>query len=231
MLLLSSGTPAPGRSKAYTTLTQNQLLDFRYAYPTSVGSYPALLARLQADERKSYSEELDGARDEAEFSAEKKFPFNRHEFWRDWTSTGETSRLIGLECRTFTFEGGAHPNHTSAWLLWDKKRDAAVGLKELFVPRSDFWATLRASYCSGLGQERRRRKLSVTNRCPTPDQLTIEFLDPDLNWTFDTLRIIADPYVAGVYAEGTYAVTLPVPAQLIAMVKPEYRDSFEAQRQ
>ena len=42
---------------------------------------------------------------------------------------------------------------------------------------------------------------------------------------------VASPYVAGPYVEGEYEVELPVTARLIEALRPEYRESFEAQRQ
>jgi hypothetical protein len=226
----ASADPGAPKTTSYTTLAKGHLLDFRFSFPTIAGSYPGLLAQLRADQKKSYSNELAQAREEAEYRAEEKFPFNTHEFWRDWTTTGQTTRLIGLQCRTDTFEGGAHPNHTSAWLLWDKKRNATIGLKDLFVAKNGFWPVLERSYCLALKQERLRRS-GTGSLCAGPNQLTIEFLDTNLDWSFDTVRIIADPYAAGTYAEGSYVVNLPMTANLIAAVKPEYRSSFEAQRQ
>jgi hypothetical protein len=41
----------------------------------------------------------------------------------------------------------------------------------------------------------------------------------------------ADPYVAGPYAEGDYDIDLPVTTAVIEAIKPEYRSSFETQRQ
>lgn len=207
------------------------MLDFRYSFPTIVGSYPELLAQLRSDEKKARSEALDNARQDAAFRTERNFPFHAHEFWRDWTATGQSARLLGLESHSDFFTGGAHPNHTSAWLLWDKERHATIALQDLFDANDDYWTALKGDYCRQLDEERRRRDSPATAPCPSPNELTIEFLDVDLDWRFETVRIIADPYVAGSYAEGTYAVILPVTAALIAKVKAEYRPSFEAQRQ
>jgi hypothetical protein len=231
VLLISSAAADAGEAKPYTSLEDDKLLDFRYSFPTAVGSYPELLAEVRKDQQKARSEVLDAAREDATFRAKNNFPFNAHEFWRDWTTTGETARLLGLQSRTDFFTGGAHPNHTSAWLLWDKQRKTAIALRDLFATRDGFWKSIESDYCPELDAERRRRDSPGTVPCPSADKLTIEFLDPDLDWRFDTLRIIADPYVAGSYAEGTYAVILPVTPELIALLKPEYRDSFEAQLQ
>ena len=42
------------------------------------------------------------------------------------------------------------------------------------------------------------------------------------------LMLAASPYVAGPYAEGSYEIELAVTPDLIAALKGEYRDSFEA---
>ena len=43
---------------------------------------------------------------------------------------------------------------------------------------------------------------------------------------FDRVGLIADPYVAGSYAEGSYELTFPVTAELLAAVRPEYKAAF-----
>ena len=43
---------------------------------------------------------------------------------------------------------------------------------------------------------------------------------------FTRIGLIADPYVAGPYVEGSYEVTLPVSPALLKAVKPEYRSMF-----
>jgi hypothetical protein len=67
--------------------------------------------------------------------------------------------------------------------------------------------------------------------CPKRKELTIVPVDSDLDYEFDSLRIIADPYVAGSYAEGTYVISMPVTAALLKSVTPAYRKAFEVQRQ
>jgi hypothetical protein len=45
------------------------------------------------------------------------------------------------------------------------------------------------------------------------------------------VHLIAAAYLAGPYAEGEYDIVLPVPPQLVRLIKPQYRSSFQAQRQ
>ena len=44
------------------------------------------------------------------------------------------------------------------------------------------------------------------------------------------IGVLIGPYEAGPYVEGGYEVTLPVTAEVLAVVKPEYRASFAAGR-
>jgi len=43
---------------------------------------------------------------------------------------------------------------------------------------------------------------------------------------FNRIGLLAAPYVAGSYAEGTYEVTLPVTPAVLQAVKPEYKAAF-----
>ena len=44
---------------------------------------------------------------------------------------------------------------------------------------------------------------------------------------FESLVLIASPYVAGPWVEGSYEINLPVTADLITALKSEYQGSFE----
>jgi hypothetical protein len=98
-------------------------------------------------------------------------------------------------------------------------------------------ALTRAAYCKGLDRERRKRRGNFTpelpefDACPKYSELAIAPVDKDKDGSFDTLDFVASPYAAGPYAEGVYEIELPVTPQLIAAMKPAYRNSFEAQRQ
>jgi len=61
--------------------------------------------------------------------------------------------------------------------------------------------------------------------------LAIAPLDRNRNGRFDTIAFVASPYVAGPYVEGEYEISLPVTSHLIRGIRPEFRDSFERQRQ
>jgi hypothetical protein len=219
-------------AKVYTTLTASELLDFRYSFPTIVGTYPHLLEKLRADQSGQYENALETARGEADDrKGDHDFAFRRQEFWRDWTSAGDAFPLLSLQSHVDDFTGGAHGNHHSVALLWDERQDAVVDLDRLFGGSARLWVQIRRTYCRKLGIERLRRKITDSVGCPGRKELTIVPVDSDFNGEFDTLRIIADPYVAGSYAEGTYLISLPITAALLKTIDPKYRSSFEAQRQ
>ena len=229
--LCTAPATAAGGAIPYTTLTTSKLLDFRYSFPTIVGTYPALLAKIRRDREAQLKNRLEDARGDLELrKGEKDFAFHRHEFWRDWTAEGNAFPLLSLQSRVDDFTGGAHGNHGSSALLWDEKRDAEVGLDSLFGGSAKLWREIEVTYCSKLDEERRRRKTDSVG-CPERKELTIVPVDSDFDYQFDSLRVIADPYVAGSYAEGFYIIALPITDALLKTIDPAYRDSFEVQRQ
>jgi hypothetical protein len=97
-------------------------------------------------------------------------------------------------------------------------------------------ALTRPGYCRALDAERRKRRQGERlggdfDECPKYGDLAIAPVDKNRNGRFDTIQFVASPYTAGPYAEGEYSIALPVTSQLIAAIKPEYRSSFERQRQ
>jgi hypothetical protein len=60
-------------------------------------------------------------------------------------------------------------------------------------------------------------------------ELTLALGDRDSNGRFDHVEVIADPYVAGAYAEGAYEIALPLTATMLTRLRPEYGQSFEPQ--
>lgn len=88
-------------------------------------------------------------------------------------------------------------------------------------------------YCARLKAERARRLApdqdtdDLFSKCPPLSDLTLLLGSTDRR-RMSRIGLIADPYVAGSYAEGQYEVTLPVTPAILAMVKPAYRAAFAA---
>jgi len=232
--ILSASSPsvtgADPSQVGFTELSPTPLLDFRYSFPTQVGSDPELLAAIRSDKAKNRADALEAAKDDAAIRRPETFPFHQHQFWRDWTISGQSGRLLCLRSQTETFTGGAHGMHTTGLMLWDKEKKRALRFADLFVSASAFWPLLEPQFCKSLAAERLQRVQMKGGRCPKPEELVFIPADTTSDWRFDAIQIVADPYVAGSYAEGRYEFPLPVCDAMIAALKAEYRDSFEAQR-
>ena len=61
--------------------------------------------------------------------------------------------------------------------------------------------------------------------CPPIKDLTV-LLGSSNGRKFNRIGLVADPYVAGPYAEGNYDITVPVTAEVLEAVRPAYKDAF-----
>jgi hypothetical protein len=229
--------PEPAQDGPVTRQTANresQLLDFEYSWPEAISPEPKLVARLKEDLSKSYDEALENARENKADTEKFGAPFNQNMFARIWTLEGQTPRLLSLVDNTSTFTGGAHPNHTTSALLWDRSSHQQAEFAQLFQSPEVFEGALRPQYCKLLDAERLKRREGETldgdfSKCPPFSDLTIVPAGTG-DGPFRTVKLIADPYVAGPYSEGSYEIEVPVTAGLVEALKPEFRGDFEPQR-
>lgn len=149
----------------------------------------------------------------------------------EWTVAGETKSLLSLKGEGYAYMGGAHGEGGNMALLWDKTKDQPIApATNLF---KDGLETLHKPYCAALEQEKKRVRGQegpdpVGENCPAYKDLAI-VLTGAAGEKFSAVQIIANPYVTGSYAEGTYAITLPLTAAALGEVKPEWRDQFVGQ--
>lgn len=231
-LLCSGGAAA----KTVKTERVSEVLEFTYEWPVKASQISGLHAYLQSDMEKSFRQARADAADDARAARGNHYPFRRHSFSNNWDSEGESTRLISLEGNLAFDTNGAHPNSGTRGLLWDRSLDRQLSFADLFAAPSRFQALTRATYCHALDAERLRRRQGekLTGefaQCPAYKELSIVLVDRNRNHRFDHISFVASPYVVGPYVEGEYDISLPVSANLVAAMKPEYRTSFEAQRQ
>ena len=224
-------------SAPHKVVRKSAALDFSYVWPAEAAAIPALDLRLYTEAKRDLAEaQKDAAGDQA-LAKQQKRDFHQHFFSMQWTTAGETRRLLVLQNQMGTFTGGAHPNSNFGTLLWDRSLNREIGLNALFSNAGQFTALTRAAYCKKLDAERLKRRegdkldLPEFNACPKYSELTIFPGDKNRNGRFDRFTFVASPYVAGPYVEGEYEIMVPVTSVLIAALKPEYRSSFEPQRQ
>ena len=212
-------------------------LEFTYSWPAEAATVPALDHRFRTEAKLAFRKAMANARGDEILSRQQKRDFNPEFYSKQWTTAGQSARLLALEYELGTFTGGAHPNTSYGALLWDRRAAREIGVTSLFRTPGSFAALTRTFYCHALDQERAKRRegqkldLAEFSQCPKYSDLAIAPLDKSRNGRFDTIHFVASPYAAGPYVEGAYEIELPVTSQLIAAIKPAYRSSFERQRQ
>lgn len=211
-------------------------LEFSYEWPAEAAAIPALDLKLYTDAKTALGQALKDAHADQALTRQQKREFHQHDYGAGWETAGQTAQLLSLEGNFGGFTGGAHPNSYFKALLWDRKLNRQTSVGALFVRGGDLSTLTRQTYCKMLDAERKQRREGETlggdfDECPKYSDLVIVPTDGNKNGRFDTLDFIASPYIAGPYVEGEYEIEVPVTAKLIVAIKPEYRASFEAQRQ
>lgn len=212
-------------------------LEFSYEWSAEAAAIPALDRKFRADLAKAYREALaSGLEDQKLYQAQQREGVQDF-YSMTWKTAGETTRLLSLQNELSTFTGGAHPNTSYDALIWDRKLNQKTSMDALLGGSGKLAAVTRSAYCKALDEERLKRRegekpdLPEFNACPKYSDLAIAPVDSDRNGRFDAIDFVASPYLAGPYVEGEYEIRVPVTPKLIAALKPEFRGSFETQRQ
>jgi hypothetical protein len=211
-------------------------LDFIFEWPSEAVVIAALDQRLYNEAKRALAEAQNNAAKDQKLAREQTRIFNQHDFSMTWNTAGQSPRLLSLTTQLGSFEGGAHPNRNYGSLLWDRKLNRKVGIDALFSSTRGLTATTRAQYCKALDAERSKRRGGQKlegpfGDCPKYSELALAPVDKNRNGRFEQIAFVASPYVAGPYVEGEYEISMPVTGHFVAALKPEYRSSFEAQRQ
>lgn len=231
LALLFWTTAAEARPFNYKLKTPSVAVEFSYS--AEAAAIPALVRRFSAELAKERAETIRGGKEDY---AQRRIGW---ESVTKITTSGQTPRLLSLSRIGWEFTGGAHGNGGTTGILWDRRLGKEVSFPALFRSPSAFVAALRPAYCKALDAERKKRRgadyekspVSEFDACPKFPELALIPSASAAKGRFNQIHLIASPYLAGPYAEGEYDISLPVSAKLIALMKPEYRSSFEAQRQ
>jgi hypothetical protein len=213
---------------------KSAVLEFDYKWPSQASAIPGLRRELTAQlnqDRARYRKMADIDRAER---GKQKFPFFPYSFSRVLHFGGQSKRLASFADERNAFTGGAHGNPSTVTLLWDKGFGRTVTFADLFARSPG--PILQPGYCKALAGERKKKNgtdkvPSIWEQCPDPLKLSVIPEDKDRDGRFDAINVTANPYDVGSYAEGYYIVMLPVSPALLNAMKPQYRASFEAQRQ
>ncbi|MFN3862984.1 MAG: PdaC/SigV domain-containing protein [Erythrobacter sp.] len=218
------------------TFTDNQGKDeaareFSYSWPAEVSAVPALVRHLTAERDRLLAEQkAEWAEAVAEFAGEDCVACTNRAFEKRWEVVADLPRFLSLSATFYAYSGGAHGNGAFDALVWDREAQALFDPKALFRSEAALQEALGAPWCKALRAERMQRlgadySEDSTFPCPAIADLTVLVGSSDKR-RFDRIGLLAAPYVAGSYAEGSYEVTLPVSQAVLDAVKPEYRRAF-----
>lgn len=231
-----AATPA---TKAFSQEEKTDLLSWSLSYPAEVAAIPKLADSIRAASLKDKAENLAAATSDKAERAKNGFPFNAYDQSDSYEVEGDSQRLLSLSANWSAFTGGAHPNHGTRALLWDRVGNRSIAFNDLLSGGAAALQPLFGSaYCQALDKLRAEKRgpadsAALPNdpfgKCPDFGELAI--MPKGASGTpFSAVMIHADPYVAGPYVEGDHDVELPVTAELIAALKPDYRASFAVAR-
>jgi hypothetical protein len=220
-----------------TIASTAQFADFSYKWSPEAAALPALDLRIRAEAAQQLGKLRTGVAEERRMRRGMKSPMLdvRFAFDRTWVTAGQSARLLSLSAQTYTFTGGAHGNHNTKALLWDRRLGRELTIDSLLARRGWWDGAIRQPFCTLLDRERAKRRQepvdpsAMFGECPPLKDVSLSLADTNRNGRFDHVLMTADPYVAGSYAEGDYEISLPLTATMLGRLKPEYRSSFEPQ--
>lgn len=227
---MAEGLPVPAPenedAEAVNVAEKDELVDFAFSYPAEAAAIAKLKIELDEKMEKARTEIRAMAADEAKWRKEEGLAFAGLYSKSAYSMLGSSERLLSLLGEIETYTGGAHGNRGTVAILWDRVSERSVDAAVLFGDADGRDAALGKEFCAELEQQRRQRIGEVLDdsmfaSCPDLDAVTILPVDADGDGRFETVRLIADPYVAGAYAEGDYRVDLAMtPARIAAVAEP-----------
>lgn len=207
--------------------------EFKYNWPAEANAVPELVARFVAERDAALAEQKQDFEEALrEFAGQDCVGCINRSYDKEWAVVADLPRFLSLSATIYMYTGGAHGNGNYDALVWDREAGKVLAGADLFTSPAALQGALGDAWCKGLTRERKQRlgdDYSEDSFFPCPDiaELTV-LLGSAGKQSFDRIGLLAAPYVAGSYAEGSYEVTVPVSEAVIAAVKPEYRSYFAA---
>jgi hypothetical protein len=209
--------------------------NFSYSWPPEAAAVPALVrrftaerAQLLADQKADFAERLLAYTDD-----EGCFGCDR-ELARNWSTVAQTPRFLVMSGLIYNYSGGAHGNTSFDALIWDRQVNKAFDPRRMFRSETALQSAIGAPWCEALKVQRAERLgeegSGITEDdtiFPCPPIAELQLLPGTSDGQlFDRIELLAAQYVAGSYAEGVYAVTLPVTPAVLDALKPGYKAAF-----
>lgn len=226
-----AGAAQPGNARKVEQ--SNDLFEFEYSYPAEVGAIPDLRKDFDAELDKAMADLTSSAQEQRAEAKKDGYPYRALGRWTAWKVVTDLPGWLSLSAELSEYSGGAHPNHGFDALLWDRQANKRRDPIDLFTSKEALSRAIRTDFCAALNRERAKKReapvepgsTSEFDQCIDPAESTI-ILGSTNRKAFDRVGVLIGPYEAGPYVEGSYEVTLPVTAAVLAAVKPEYRPTF-----
>ncbi|WP_339913410.1 DUF3298 domain-containing protein [uncultured Brevundimonas sp.] len=203
--------------------------------PNALKAQTDLHARLYADEVRLLRQFVEGAQaDRSEAGDDPSIP--PYEKTITLTAAAETGKLVSLRRDMSEYSGGAHPNTTARGVLWDKALKQVIGSGQLFRRGADM-SLLDQALCAAVNTARARRvpgapPLTLAGggewTCPRAAATPFVLAPGTVDGKAGGLTFLIDPYKVGPYAEGSYAVTVPL-TTFRTLLAGAYADEFAGQ--
>lgn len=225
-----------GETTIFETKTPYAEIDVRIQ--KALEAYPKLYRELAAEGKKfgieSESDTL------AQWRKDKTLFRNPYSFSRVYRLRAAAGKYVSVIVDEFEYTGGAHPNHGSTTLLWDRERGARADFKTLFKDTADNnpdMVVLSNLVLDALAAEKKKRDMPFDRNDMWFKDWKPQFGmfgEPSLAPSTEAgkssgVTFHFSPYEAGAYVEGDYVAFVPTSA-LMALLTPEARKLFGGER-
>ena len=222
----TAGKAVPASELSFARTTPDASV--RLTLSPEIGQHPGLRMQLYQDGVNELNSFIQTAQGDHVHLKAKGMPAPAYQRTLEWTLAAATPRLLGARQTWSDYTGGAHPNHGSRGLVWDVVRDHEMARADLFVANSD-QSRLDSVLCDAIKASKARRPGSIQDAeswpCPKwadSDFVLVPSTMPD---KIGGLVFLFDPYAIGPYAEGDYAVLIPLSA-FESELSPVWADAF-----
>lgn len=229
-----AATPAAIAPKPFALDVKNELIDFHFGWSAEAAAVPQLVHRFRKAMAQEKADLVAGAEEDKAFKEKEGFDFNGFMSTTEYKTVGQSAQLLSLSVESGSYTGGAHGNYGVGALLWDRGAAKEIKAPDLFASPANMDRLLTQRWCDALNRAREEKRGEpvgvggMFDECPKLSEIAIIPADKDKNGRFETMMLVASPYVAGPWVEGSYEIELGVTPDLLAALKGDYRTSFEA---
>jgi hypothetical protein len=217
---------------------KTQYLEIGVGIDKRLQAFPKLYSHLVA-EGKQYGEESKKETDE-QWREDKSIFHVPYGFGRNYRLRTAAGKYVSVIVNGYEFTGGAHPNHGSTTILWDREKKEEADFEKLFKDTSDNSADMQKLsklILDALIAEKKARDVPADLNDYWLSQWKPKFEnfgEPSLAPSTATgkssgVTFHFSPYAVGAYVEGDYVAFIPASA-LMPLLTPEAQKLFGGER-